>query len=142
MAPVVFIVSVVFFPFLMGLAFIGLLAILPAELTHRLERWTWLRFLCGIWFVLFVPTFGLMPLSVASRLYLEVPMGEDLMMSAGITLSAIYSLFAASAHLHPRQTSFPPLSGHELYAIGLVTLAISTIPAYLLVKTGRSRQPG
>jgi hypothetical protein len=138
MGPVVFVVSVVFFPFLAALAFVGFLAIVVEEKRHRAPRWTWLRFLCGSWFILMVPTFGAMPLIIASKLHMRLPMGYDLMVSAGFTLSEIYDLFVSSPDLLERPLPFPPLTGAELYAIGCATLAFSILPIYCLLRIGRA----
>lgn len=136
-----FCISVFFFYFLIFLVPVGFVIIVVGELRHWYRKMSWLRFLCFSWLFLAVPTFGIMPLMLASRLHRELPLGNSLVIFTGITLSSVYDFFIPTPDLFLVDHPFPPLTNGQLYVLGFAILALSMVPLFGLIKLQRVGRP-
>src|SRR5262249_10355280 len=95
----VFALSVLFFPILLLILAASFLLLLLFELmTKKIEK-NWPSFLCLSWLALAVPTFGIIPLLIAWRLLHFLPMGKELGIFTGFTLTAAYGYFIPTPEL-------------------------------------------
>src|SRR5690242_12943972 len=85
----VFIASVLLLQILIVLSLFCLLLVIIGEIQKKLPHLSWVRYLCFTWLVLIVPTFGIMPLLLASRLHYEIPMGRTLGIFTGFTYTEL-----------------------------------------------------
>lgn len=132
----VFYLSVIYFPFLFLTMAAGFLLFLLFELVTRRSEKNWPSFLCLSWLVLTVPTFGIMPLLIAWRWVYFLPMGKQLVIFTGFTLTAAYNDFVPSPELYQWDHPFPPLTALQLNILGGGTLLVSLLPIWILKKRG------
>jgi hypothetical protein len=116
-----------------------LVIVIVGEIRHTLPRRSWLEFLCFCWLILMTPTFGLMPVLIASRLHWELPEGNELGIYTGFTLSAVYDFFIPTPERHLVDHPFPPLTKAQAYLLGSITLALSLLAIYGIVIIHRMR---
>lgn len=130
----VFIISILLFPIILVVAAISILILFVFELTIQTKNKNWVRLFCLSWLVLAVPTYGIMPLLIAQRWHYFLPLGRQLEIFTGITLTATYNLFRATPGLEDVDHPFPPLSEPQIYLLGIGVLLISLAPAIWLIK--------
>jgi hypothetical protein len=92
-AAVVFVVSIFIFSLLIPIALVVFVIVVIGEWQHVFNRYSWLRYLCWAWMILIFPTFGIMPLLMASQLLFYLPIGKTLAIFTGFTYTYIYDLF-------------------------------------------------
>lgn len=132
----VFVVSVLLFPFIFLILLVGFLVLLLFEITSKGKEKYWLRFLCLSWLIIAVPSFGIMPLLIAWRWHYFLPLGRQLGIFTGFTLTATYNLFIPTPELDDIDHPFPPLTELQIHLLGLGVLALSVIPILYLIKRG------
>jgi len=131
-----FVLSVIFCPFLLLILGAGFLLLLLFEFfTKRVEK-NWLRFLCLSWLVSVLPTFGIMPMLGASGLVIYLPLGKQLGIFTNITLALAYNLIVPTPKMFEWDHPSPPLTIIQILALGLGTLLLSSLPLYILIKRG------
>lgn len=106
------------------------------ELAAKGSEKNWPSFLCLSWLILAVPTFGIMPLLLAWRLVYFLPMGKQLTIFTGFTLTDAYNVFIPSPELYQWDHPFPPLTELHLNLLGLGTLLVSLLPIWILKRRG------
>ena len=129
-----FCLSVTLFLPLIIAALVGLVVVIVGAIWKRFHHLIWAKYLCVVGLFLIVPTFGVMPLLIASRLHRELPGGNTLGIYTGITYTAIYEVFISTSEFDGVDHPFPPVTNPQLYALGCVTLAISLLPTWWLLK--------
>jgi hypothetical protein len=117
---VIFYASVILFPILIFPAMSGLPIVAIAEWLKKIPKLSWLIYLCFTWLTLILPTFGIMPLLIASRLHYALPIGNRLSIFAGFTYTAIYDYFVPSPELNKVDHPFPPVTNAQLYILGAI----------------------
>jgi hypothetical protein len=132
----VFYLSVLFHPTLFQILAVSFILLLLFELATRRSEKNWPSFLCLSWLAIAVPTFGIMPLLIAWRLVYFLPMGKQLVIFTGFTLTAAYNDFIPSPELYQWDHPFPPLTELQLNLLGGVTLLVSLLPLWILRKRG------
>jgi len=132
----VFYLSVLFLPILFLILVVSFLLLLLFELAAKGSEKNWPSFLCLSWLVLVVPTFGIMPLLLAWRLLYFMPIGKQLAIFTGFTLTDAYNLFIPSPEFYQWDHPFPPLSELQLNFLGGGTLLVSLLPLWMLRKRG------
>lgn len=132
----IFALSVLCFPILLLILAASFPLILLFELVTKRSGKNWPSFLCLSWLVLAIPTFGIMPLLIAWRLIHFLPMGKQLGIFTGFTLTAFYNVFIPSPELYQWDHPFPPLTELHLNLIGGGTLLVSLLPLWVLRKRG------
>ena len=75
-----------------------------------------------------------MPLLIAWRLVYFLPMGKQLVIFTGFTLTAAYNDFVPSPELYQWDHPFPPLTALQLNILGGGTLLVSLFPIWILKK--------
>lgn len=130
----VFYLSVLFLPIIFLILAISFLLLLLFELATKGSEKNWPSFLCLSWLALAVPTFGIMPLLIAWRLHYFLPMGKQLGIFTGFTLTAAYNDFIPSPELYQWDHPFPPLTELQLNLLGGGTLLVSLLPLWILRK--------
>jgi hypothetical protein len=131
--------STLFCSLLAPIALLGLIVVLIGEWRRVFAPKNWLRYLCWCWVGLILPTFGIMPLLIASRLLLHLPMGKTLGIFAGITYTYIYDFFIPTPELFVWDHPFPPVTDMQLYALGCITTLLTLFPSYCLLKLQRAK---
>jgi hypothetical protein len=137
LAPIAAALSVVLFPFLVVAAVCALPLVAMVDATSKFRSRGTLRFVCWAWLVLVVPTFGVMPLLIAGRLHWSVPGGNTLGIFAGFTYSALYDYFIPTPDMWMWDHPFPPVSNTELALVAVLALAVSLLPADILLQLRR-----
>jgi hypothetical protein len=132
----VFYLSVLFHPTLFQILAVSFILLLLFELATRRSEKNWPSFLCLSWLAIAAPTFGIMPLLIAWRLVYFLPMGKQLVIFTGFTLTAAYSDFIPSPELYQWDHPFPPLTELQLNLLGGGTLLVSLPPLWILRKRG------
>jgi hypothetical protein len=132
----VFYLSILFLPIFFLILAVSFLLLLLFELATTESEKNWPSFLCLSWLVLVVPTFGIMPLLIAWRLIYFLPMGKQLVIFTGFTLTAAYNDFIPSPELYQWDHPFPPLTELQLNLLGGGTLLVSLLPLWILRKRG------
>lgn len=132
----VFYLSVLFLPILFLILAPSFLLLLFFELAAKSGEKNWPSFLCFSWLVLAVPTFGIMPLLLAWEGLYFLPMGRQLAIFTGFTLTDAYNLFIPSPDLYQWDHPFPPLTALQLNILGGGTLLVSLLPILILKKRG------
>jgi hypothetical protein len=132
----VFYLSVLFHPTLFQILAVSFILLLLFELATRGSEKNWPSFLCLSWLAIAVPTFGIMPLLIAWRLVYFLPMGKQLVIFTGFTLTAAYNDFIPSPELYQWNHPFPPLTELQLNLLGGGTLLVSLLPLWILRKRG------
>ena len=135
-----FTVSVIFFPIFAVIAAMSLIVTPVLEWKGLLPRRSWLRCLCASWLVLVVPTFGVMPLLIATRIHFRSSFLSSLAIFEGFTLSYVYDLFKPTPELFVWDHPFPPISHLQLGMLGVLTLCCSIMPVLFLLR--KSQSPG
>jgi hypothetical protein len=130
----VFYLSVLHFPTLFQILAASFILLLLFELAAKRSQKNWPSFLCLSWLILAVPTFGIMPLLIAWRLVYFLPMGKQLVIFTGFTLTAAYNDFVPSLELYRWDHPFPPLAALQLNVLGGGTLLVSLLPIWILKK--------
>ncbi|MGH9854066.1 MAG: hypothetical protein ACREBD_29845, partial [Blastocatellia bacterium] len=120
-----FALSVLFFLILFPILATSFLLLLLFELMTRGSEKNWPSFLCLSWLVLAVPSFGIMPLLMVCDLLHFIPLGKELGIFTGITLTAVYNLFIPTPELDGWDHPFPPLTELQIHLLGVGTLLIS-----------------
>jgi hypothetical protein len=77
-----------------------------------------------------------MPLLIAWQLVYFLPMGKQLAIFTGITLTGAYDVFIPSPELYHWDHPFPPLTELHLNLLGGGTLLVSLLPIWILKKRG------
>ena len=134
-----FTVSVIFFPLLALIAALSLIATPVLQWKGLLPRRSWLRCLCASWLVLAVPTFGVMPLLIATRIHFRSSFLSSLAIFEGFTLSYVYDLFKPTPELFVWDHPFPPVSDLQLGILGVLTLCCSIAPVLFLLEISVAR---
>jgi hypothetical protein len=132
----VFYLSVLFHPTLFQILAVSFILLLLFELATRRGEKNWPSFLCLSWLAIAVPTFGIMPLLIAWRLVYFLPMGKQLVIFTGFTLTAAYNDLIPSPELYQWDHPFPPLTELQLNLLGGGTLLVSLLPLWILRKRG------
>jgi hypothetical protein len=132
----VFYLSVLFQPTLFQILAVSFILLLLFELVTRRSEKNWPSFLCLSWLAIAVPTFGIMPLLIAWRLVYFLPMGKQLVIFTGFTLTAAYNDFIPSPELYQWDHPFPPVTELQLNLLGGGTLLVSLLPLWILRKRG------
>jgi len=132
----VFYLSVLFPSILFLILAGGFLLLLLFESATKGGEKNWPNFLRLSWLALAVPTFGIMPLLIAWRLYYFLPMGKQLGIFTGFTLTAAYNDFIPSTELYQWDHPFPPLTELQLNLLGGGTPLVSLLPFWILRKRG------
>jgi hypothetical protein len=132
----VFYLSVLFLPILLLVLTVGFLFLLLFELATKRSKKRWPSFLCWSWFVLAVPTFGIMPLLLVWGLVYFLPLMRPLVIFTGIWFTEVYNIFTSTPELYQDDHSFPPLTGLQLNLLGGGTLLVSLVPLWILKKRG------
>jgi len=132
----VFYLSVLFHPTLFQILAVSFILLLLFELATRRSEKNWPSFLCLSWLAIAVPTFGIMPLLIAWRLVYFLPMGKQLVIFTGFTLTAAYNDFIPGPELYQWDHPFPPLTELQLNLLGGGTLLVSLLPLWILRKRG------
>lgn len=132
----VFYLSVLFLPTLFQILTASFLLLLLFESVTKKSEKSWPRFLCLSWLALTVPTFGIMLLLIAWDLHYVLPMGKQLGIFTGFTLTAAYNDFIPSPELYQWDHPFPPLTEVQLNLLGGGTLLVSLLPLWILRKRG------
>jgi len=132
----VFYLSVLFHPTLFQILAVSFILLLLIELVTRRGEKNWPSFLCLSWLAIAVPTFGIMPLLIAWRLVYFLPMGKQLVIFTGFTLTAAYNDLIPSPELYQWDHPFPPLTELQLNLLGGGTLLVSLLPLWILRKRG------
>jgi hypothetical protein len=130
----VFYLSVLFLPVLFLILAVSFLLLLLFELVTRRSEKNWPNFLCLSWLAIAVPKFGIMPLLIAWQLVYFLPMGKQLVIFTGFTLTAAYNDFIPSPELYKWDHPFPPLTVLQLNILGGGTLLVSLLPIWILKK--------
>jgi hypothetical protein len=130
----VFYLSVLFLPILSLILAVSFLLLLLVELATKSSEKNWPNFLCLSWFILAVPTFGIMPLLIAWGWIYFLPMYKPLGIFWGITLTETYNLFIPIPELDYVDHPFPPLTALQLNLLGGGTLLVSLFPLWILRK--------
>jgi len=134
-----FTVSVIFFPLLALIAALSLIATPVLQWKGLLPRRSWLRCLCASWLVVAVPTFGVMPLLIATRIHFRSSFLSSLAIFEGFTLSYVYDLFKPTPELFVWDHPFPPVSDLQLGILGVLTLCCSIAPVLFLLEISVAR---
>lgn len=124
----VIVLSVLFFCILFPILTVSFLLLLLFEFASKPPEKNWPRFLCLSWLVLAVPSFGIMPLLIAWDWHYYLPMGRQLIIFTGFTLTAAYDLFIPSPELYEWDHPFPPLTSLQLHLLSFGTLLLSASP--------------
>ncbi|HZF40255.1 MAG TPA: hypothetical protein VE715_15620 [Blastocatellia bacterium] len=132
----VFYLSVLVFPILFLILAASFPLLLLFELATKGGEKNWPSFLCLSWLILAVPTFGIMPLLIAWGVHRFLPMGKQLDIFTGFTLTAAYNDFIPSPELYQWDHPFPPLTELQLNLLGGGTLLVSLLPIWILKKRG------
>ena len=132
----VFYLSVLFHPTLFQILAVSFILLLLFELATRRSEKNWPSFLCLSWLAIAVPTFGIMPLLIAWRLVYFLPMGKQLVIFTGFTLTAAYNDFIPGPELYQWDHPLPPLTELQLNLLGGGTLLVSLLPLWILRKRG------
>ncbi len=134
-----FVISILCFSLLVPIALMGLIIVVIGERRRAFAKNSWSRYLCWTWVVLAFPTFGIMPLLIASRLQRHVPMGNTLVIFTGFTYTYIYDFFIATPELFVWDHPFPPVTNVQLYALGGITIILTLVPIYCLVRLSQTK---
>lgn len=134
----VFVVSVLFFLFLVPGAVLGFVIVLGIEYNKKLPPKSWLKYLCWSWLILAFPTFGLMPFLLTERLHYDLPLGRQLGIFTGISFAEIYGFFIHSPEFDKVDHPSPPLTRWQLLTIGTTTTIISILALSYLSKARSS----
>jgi hypothetical protein len=132
----VFYLSILFHPTLFQILAVSFILLLLFELVTRRSEKNWPSFLCLSWLAIAVPTFGIMPLLIAGRLVYFLPMGKQLVIFTGFTLTAAYNDFIPTPELYQWDHPFPPVTELQLNLLGGGTLLVSLLPLWILRKRG------
>ena len=132
----VFYLSVLFSKTLFLILAPSFLILLLFELATKGGEKNWPSFLCLLWLILAVPTFGMMPLLIAWRLVYFLPMGKQLIIFTGFTLTDVYNIFIPSPEMYEWDHPFPPFTELHLNLLGGGTLLFSLLPGWILKKRG------
>ena len=132
----VFIASILYFPIVLLLSVGGLFWLVCYEMWAKSRKRNWPRYVCWMWFIVLVPSFGIMPILIATRLHHWLPFGGQLGIHTGFLFSAIYDAIIPTPSLFEWDHPFPPISKAQLMALGVSTMAISTWPVLYLRKHG------
>ena len=130
-AAVIFVISVLFFYFLVPISLIGFVVVIIGEWRRVFAKSSWLKYLCWAWIVLITPTFGIMPLLLAPRLHYYLPMGNTLGIFTGFTYTYIYDFFIPTPELFVWDHPFPPVTNMQLYSLGCITILFTLLPSYI-----------
>jgi hypothetical protein len=131
-----FYLSVLFLPILFLILSVSFLLLLLVEWATKRNEKNWPGFLCLSWLVLAVPTFGIMPLLIARGGHPFLPMGKQLVIFTGFTLTDAYNLFIPIPESYQWDHPFPPLTELQLDLLGGGTLLVSLLPFWILRKRG------
>ena len=132
----VFYLSVLFLEILFLILAVSFLLLLLFELATKSSEKNWPGFLCLSWLVLAVPTFGIMPLLIAWGGHPFLPMGKQLVIFTGFTLTDAYNLFIPIPEAYQWDHPFPPLTELQLNLLGGGTMLVSLLPLWILRKRG------
>lgn len=132
----VFYLSVLFLPILFLILAPGFLLLLFFELATKGSEKNWPSFLCLSWLATSVPTFGIMPLLIAWGAHRFLPIGKQLVIFTGFTLTDAYNLFIPIPEAYQWDHPFPPLTELQLNLLGGGTLLVALLPIWILKKRG------
>jgi hypothetical protein len=132
----IFYLSVLFLPILFLILAPGFLLLLFFELATKGSEKNWPSFLCMSWLLLAVPTFGIMPPLLAWGAHRFLPMGKQLAIFTGFTLTDAYNLFIPIPEAYQWDHPFPPLTDLQLNFLGGATLFAALLPIWILKKRG------
>ena len=66
-------------------------------------------------------------------------MGNTLVIFTGFTYTYIYDFFIATPELFVWDHPFPPVTNVQLYALGGITIILTLVPIYCLVRLSQTK---